>query len=153
MKKIFIFCISLFLSSISLAETVKLKDGTFISGSIISQTEYTINLSTPYGPVVLSQRDIESVLPDQHRIYLKGGTQLVGVIVDLDEFNMVLQTADGIVNIDMPQIVSVEVYDYDQGSAAKQAIAQQQARQEQAAASAAVATTAARGTITTASNR
>ncbi len=143
MKKIFIFCISLFLSSISLAETVKLKDGTFISGSIISQTEYTINLSTPYGPVVLSQRDIESVLPDQHRIYLKGGTQLVGVIVDLDEFNMVLQTADGIVNIDMPQIVSVEVYDYDQGSAAKQAIAQQQARQEQAAASAAVATTAA----------
>ena len=38
----------------------------------------------------------------------------MGVIVDLDEFNLKLQTDDGIVNIDMPQIANIEVYDYDQ---------------------------------------
>lgn len=137
MKKSVFFVLSLFIFSLSFAETVKLKDGTFINGSIVSQTEYTLNLNTSYGPVVLNQRDVESVLPDQHRIYLKGGTQLIGVILDLDEFNMVLQTDQGIVNIDMPQILSVEVYDYDQGASAQQAIADQQAKQQAAAASAA----------------
>ena len=142
MKKSVFSILCLFLFSLSFAETVKLKDGTFISGSIVSQTEYTINLNTSYGPVVLSQRDVESVLPDQHRIYLKGGTQLIGVILDLDEFNMVLQTDQGIVNIDMPQIVSVEVYDYDQGTSAQQAIADQQAKQQAEAAAAAASTAA-----------
>lgn len=147
MKKSFCLFLSLFLFSFSFAETVKLKDGTFISGSITSQDEYTINLTTSYGPVVLRQREVERIMPDQHRIFLKGGTQLVGVILDLDEFNMVLQTSDGIVNIDMPQIVSVEVYDYDQGKAAQQAVAENQARQQAAltaqAAAAAAGTTAA----------
>ncbi len=133
MKKTVVLWVSLFLFSFSFAETVKLKDGTFISGSILSQTEYTINMSTAYGPAVINQRDVEAVLPDQHRIYLKGGTQLIGVILDLDEFNMVLQTDEGVVNIDMPQIVSVEIYDYDQGKAAQQAVAAQQVRQQQAA--------------------
>ena len=148
MKKYLFLFLSLFLFSFSFAETVKLKDGTFISGSIISQDEYTLNMSTAYGPVVLNQREVESIMPDQHRIFLKGGTQLVGVILDLDEFNMVLQTSDGIVNIDMPQIVSVEVYDYDQGKAAQQAVAENQARQQ--AALAAQAAAAAAGTAGTA---
>ena len=142
MKKYLSLFLSLFLVSFSFAETVKLKDGTFISGSIISQDEYTLNMSTAYGPVVLNQREVESIMPDQHRIFLKGGTQLVGVILDLDEFNMVLQTSDGIVNIDMPQIVSVEIYDYDQGNAAQQAVAVNQARQQAALAAQAAAAAA-----------
>ena len=146
MKKSLFLLLFLSLFSFSFAETVKLKDGTFISGSILSQDEYTINMTTSYGPVVLNQREVEKILPDQHRIFLKGGTQLVGVILDLDEFNMVLQTSDGIVNIDMPQIVSVEVYDYDQGKAAQQAVAANQARQQAALAAQAAAAAAAAGT-------
>ncbi len=134
MKKSILLCLSLFLFSLCCAETVKLKNGTFISGSITSQTEYTLNLSTPYGPVVLNQREVEAILPDKHRVHLKGGTQLVGVILDLDEFNLKLQTDSGVVNIDMPQIVSVEVYDYEQGDAAQKTISQKQAAQAQAAA-------------------
>lgn len=130
MNKILPLFLTLFLSFPLFAETVKLKNGTFVSGSITLQTEYTLNLSTSYGPVVLNQKEVEAILPDKHRVFLKGGTQLVGVIVDLDEFNMKLQTDEGVVNIDMPQIVSVEVYDYEQGESAQQVIAQKQAEQQ-----------------------
>ncbi len=130
MKKSLLLLATLFLFSFSFAETVKLKDGTFVSGSIISQTEYTLNLQTSYGPVVLNQREVEAIMPDQYRVYLKGGTQLVGVILDLDEFNLKLQTDTGVVNIDMPQIVSMEVYDHEQGDAAKKTIEQKQAAQQ-----------------------
>lgn len=151
MKKSLLLCLSLFLFSFCCAETVKLKNGTFINGSITSQTEYTLNLSTPYGPVVLNQREVEAILPDKHRVHLQGGTQLVGVILDLDEFNLKLQTDSGVVNIDMPQIVSVEVYDYEQGEEAQKAIAQKQAAQAQAAAAATAAQAAAQtGANTTA---
>ena len=139
MKKSLSLFLFLFLFSLSFAETVKLKDGTFISGSILSQTEYTINMTTSYGPVVLNQRDVEAVLPDKHRIYLKGGTQIIGVILDLDEFNMTLQTDEGVVNIDMPQIVSIEVYDYDQGNEAQKLAEENQARQAALIAAAAAA--------------
>lgn len=139
MKKYILFAFSLLLISPLFAETVKLKDGTFVSGSITSQTEYTLNVRTSYGPVVLNQREVEAILPDKHRVYLKGGTQLIGVITDLDEFNLKLQTDDGIVNIDMPQIVSVEVYDYEQGDSAKKTIEQHQAQEAAAAAAAAAA--------------
>lgn len=156
MKKTLALFLSLFIFSLSSAETVKLKDGTFLSGSIVSQTEYTLNLNTSYGPVVLNQREVEAILPDKHRVFLKGGSQLVGVIIDLDEFNMKLQTDEGTVNIDMPQIVSVEVYDYEQGETAKQTITQKQIQQQEALAketarqatlSGSSAATAASGTV------
>ena len=130
MKKQFFLFLFLFTLSVSFAETIQLKDGSFVSGSITSQTEYTLNITTSYGPVVLNQREVQAILPDKHRVHLKGGTQLIGIITDLDEFNLKLQTDDGIVNIDMPQIVSVEVYDYEQGDNAQQAIAQRQAAQQ-----------------------
>ena len=136
MKRFFLFfllCCALTLN----AETIKLSDGSLISGSILSQTEYTLNLATSYGNVTLNQREIEQILPDKHRIILKGGTQLVGVITDMDEFNLKLQTDDGnIVNIDMPQIVSVEAYDYDRGENAQKELVEK--KQEQAAKTSAV---------------
>ncbi len=146
MKKQIFSLLSLFIFSFVCAETVKLKDGSFVSGSITSQTEYTLNVNTSYGPVVLNQREVEAILPDKHRVHLKGGTELVGVIVDLDEFNLKLQTDDGVVNIDMPQIVSVEVYDYEQGDAAQKIAA----RQEQERAKQEVAALAAGGAAATA---
>ena len=102
------------------AETIKMKDGNLITGSIVAQTEYTLNLATSYGTITLNQREIDQILPDKHRIILQGGSQLVGQILDLDEFNLKLKTDDGtVVNIDMPQIVSVETYDYDRGANAQ----------------------------------
>lgn len=115
------------------AETIKMKSGEFISGSILSQTEYTLNLATSFGTITLNQREIEQILPDKHRIILKGGTQLVGVILDLDEFNLKLQTDDGAtVNVDMPQIVSIEAYDYDRGQNAQKEFVEKTQQVQQA---------------------
>ncbi len=120
------------------AETLKMKDGTLVSGSILSQTEYTLNLATSYGNITLNQREIEEILPDKHRLILKGGTQLVGIILDMDEFNLKLQTDDGTtVNVDMPQIVSIEAYDYDRGKQAQQEFVEHKIEQQTAAAAAA----------------
>ena len=131
------------------AETIKMKDGNLISGSIVSQTEYVLNLATSYGTITLNQKEIEQILPDKHRIILKGGSQLIGQILDLDEFNVKLQTDDGVVvNIDMPQIVSVETYDYDRGENAQKEYVektQEAAVQREAHAAAVAAGTAAAG--------
>ena len=119
-----------------------MKDGNLITGSIIEQTEYVLKLTTSYGTITLNQKEIEQILPDKHRVILKGGTQLVGQIMDLDEFNLKLKTDDGtVVNIDMPQIVSVESYDYDRGeNAQKEFVEKAQERQAKAQARAAGAT-------------
>ncbi len=131
------------------AETIKMKDGNLITGSIVAQTEYTLNLTTSYGTITLNQREIDQILPDKHRIVLKGGSQLVGQILDLDEFNLKLKTDDGaVVNIDMPQIVSVETYDYDRGENAQKEYvekAQEVAAQREARAAAIAAGTASAG--------
>ena len=139
------------------AETIKMKDGNLITGSIVSQTEYVLNLATSYGTITLNQKEIEQILPDKHRIILKGGSQLIGQILDLDEFNLQLKTDDGaVVNIDMPQIVSVETYDYDRGENAQkefvektqQATAAREAHQAAVAAGTASAGVAAAGGLT-----
>ena len=111
-KSVWAVCLAVLAATAVQAETLKMKSGDLISGSILSQTEYTLNLATSYGNITLNQREIEQILPDKHRLVLKGGTQLVGVILDMDEFNLKLQTDDGnTVNVDMPQIVSIETYD------------------------------------------
>lgn len=135
MKKSVLLGLFFSLALLSSAETLKMKNGTLISGSILSQTEYTLNLATSYGNITLNQREIEQILPDKHRLILKGGSQLVGVILDMDEFNLKLQTDDGsTVNVDMPQIVTIEAYDYDRGQNAQQEFVEKQiAHQEQVA--------------------
>ncbi|HAM42932.1 hypothetical protein [Candidatus Avelusimicrobium stercoris] len=134
MKKSVFAVLCLFcLACLGQAETIKMKSGEFISGSILSQTEYTLNLATSFGTITLNQREIEQILPDKHRIILKGGTQLVGVILDLDEFNLRLQTDDGAtVNVDMPQIVSIEAYDYDRGQNAQKEFVEKTQEAQQA---------------------
>ncbi len=138
MKKNFLVVFLLLCTVTAFAETLKMKDGTLISGSILSQTEYTLNLATSYGNITLNQREIEQILPDKHRLILKGGTQLVGIILDMDEFNLKLQTDDGAtVNVDMPQIVSIEAYDYDMGKNAQQEFVEHKIEQQTAAQAAA----------------
>lgn len=132
-KSVFAVLCLLCLACAVQAETIKMKSGEFISGSILSQTEYTLNLATSFGTITLNQREIEQILPDKHRIILKGGTQLVGVILDLDEFNLKLQTDDGAtVNVDMPQIVSIEAYDYDRGQNAQKEFVEKTQQVQQA---------------------
>ncbi len=141
MKKFFTFLCALCCTVVPHAETLKMKSGDLITGSILSQTEYTLNLATSYGNITLNQREIEEILPDKHRLILKGGTQLIGVILDMDEFNLKLQTDDGsTVNVDMPQIVSIETYDYDRGQNAQQQLVEEKIRQEQAQAAKAAQT-------------
>lgn len=143
MKQISIALCCMLLAVCASAETIKMKDGNLITGSIVSQTEYVLNLSTSFGTVTLNQKEIDEILPDKHRIILKGGSQLVGQIIDLDEFNLKLKTDDGAtVNIDMPQIVSVETYDYDRGENAQKEFVEK-TQQQAAARQAAVATGAA----------
>ncbi len=138
MKKPFIlFLFLFFLSFPATAETLKMKDGSLVSGSILSQTEYTLNLATSYGNITLNQREIEEILPDKHRLILKGGSQLVGIILDMDEFNIKLQTDDGTtVNVDVPQVVSIEAYDYNRGQNAQQEFVEQKIEEQKAIAAA-----------------
>lgn len=141
MKKFFVFLFALYCTAPAYAETLKMKSGDLITGSILSQTEYTLNLATSYGNITLNQREIEAILPDKHRLILKGGTQLIGVILDMDEFNLKLQTDDNsVVNVDMPQIVSIETYDYDRGQNAQQQLVEEKIRAEQAQAAQAAQT-------------
>ena len=148
MKK-FLVVLCLFAALPLCAETIQMKDGNLITGSIMEQTEYVLKLNTSYGVITLNQREIEQILPDKHRVILKGGSQLIGQIVDLDEFNLKLKTDDGAtVNIDMPQIVSVETYDYDRGqNAQKEYVEKAQEKQaaQEARQAAVVAGTAAAG--------
>ncbi len=138
MKRAFVILSILLVAAVLNAETIKMKDGNLISGSIVAQTEYTLNLATSYGTITLNQREIEQILPDKHRLVLKGGTQLIGVILDLDEFNLKLQTDDGaVVNVDMPQIVSIENYDYDQGKEAQKEYVKENLQRQEAAQTAA----------------
>ena len=70
MKKIFAFLVALCCTAAPHAETLKMKNGDLITGSILSQTEYTLNLATSYGNITLNQREIEEILPDKHRLIL-----------------------------------------------------------------------------------
>ncbi len=141
------FAIILLLGALGVsAETIKMKDGNLITGSIVEQTEYVLKLTTSYGTITLNQKEIDQILPDKHRVILKGGSQLIGQIVDLDEFNLKLKTDDGaVVNIDMPQIVSVETYDYDRGQDAQKEFVEK-TQEKEAAAQARAAAVAAGGT-------
>lgn len=100
------------------AEAIKLKNGTIINGSILDRGEYILRVQTAYGPISINQREVETIMPDLHRVLLKGGGEFVGTVVDLDEFNLSLNTDSGLVNIDVADISSMEVYDYE--SAEKQ---------------------------------
>ncbi|MDR1123930.1 MAG: hypothetical protein LBL61_04950 [Elusimicrobiota bacterium] len=119
MKK-FILSISIFifLCAAARAEAVKLKNGVIINGSIVGQTEYVISVQTDYGTIAINQREVDSIMPDLHRVLMKGGGEFVGTVMDMDEFNLTLKTDNGIVNLDVAQIASMEIYDY--GEAEKQ---------------------------------
>ncbi len=142
MKKLFLIILTLSISLVSSAETIRLKSGVIMNGSILEQTKYTLNLSTKYGVVTLSQKDIVEIMQDKHRVVFKGGGELIGTIDDINEFNLRLITDQGTVNIDVPKIASIEVYDY--GQAEKQrAYAEQKQREAEAALNPAAAASAA----------
>ena len=119
MKKFLLF-LSLFLFAFTQAgaEAIRLKNGVIINGSIISRTEYVLTVKTAHGTISINQREVDAILPDLHRVLLKGGGEYVGTVLDLDEFNLSLKTDKGVVNIDVASISSMEIYDY--GEAEKQ---------------------------------
>ena len=118
MKKFFISLLALTFTIPAFCEAIKLKNGLIVNGSIIDRSEYLLKVQTSYGVISLNQREIEKIMPDLHRVFLKGGGEYVGTVVDLDDFNLTLNTDSGLVNIDVAQITSMEIYDYEE--AAKQ---------------------------------
>ena len=118
MKKFFISLLALTFTIPAFCEAIKLKNGLIVNGSIIDRSEYLLKVQTSYGVISLNQREIEKIMPDLHRVFLKGGGEYVGTVIDLDDFNLTLNTDSGLVNIDVAQITSMEIYDYEE--AAKQ---------------------------------
>ena len=114
------------------AEAIKLKNGTIINGSILDRGEYILRVQTGYGPISINQREVEAIMPDLHRVLLKGGGEFVGTVVDLDEFNLSLNTDSGVVNIDVADISSMEVYDYESAEKQKKYITKKQELEEAA---------------------
>ncbi len=114
------------------AEAIKLKNGTIINGSILDRGEYILRVQTSYGPISINQREVEAIMPDLHRVLLKGGGEFVGTVVDLDEFNLSLNTDSGLVNIDVADISSMEVYDYESAEKQKKYIIRKQELEEAA---------------------
>ena len=118
MKKFLFLLFTLSFTAPVFCEAIKLKNGLIVNGSIIDRSEYVLKVQTTYGLISLNQREVEKIMPDLHRVFLKGGGEYVGTVVDLDDFNLTLNTDSGLVNIDVAQITSMEIYDY--GEAAKQ---------------------------------
>jgi len=107
-----------------------MKSGAILTGQVVARGEYTINFKTAYGVITLSPRDIAEELPDKQRIILKGGGEIVGVVEDITQFNVRVKTDDGsYVNIDMPKIDSIQVYDYENAEQQKKYVEQTLAAQ------------------------
>ena len=122
MKKFFISLLTLTFAMPAFCEAIKLKNGLIVNGSIIDRSEYILKVQTSYGVISLNQREIEKIMPDLHRVFLKGGGEYVGTVVDLDDFNLTLNTDSGLVNIDVAQITSMEIYDYEEAAKQKKYI-------------------------------
>lgn len=133
MKKNLLYLLFIFLPFLANAEAIKLKNGLIINGSIVGQTEYILNVKTSYGTIAINQREVEKIMPDLHRIILKGGGEFIGNIVDMDEFTLSLSTDNGLVNIDVPQISSMEIYDYNEAEKQKKYIQTKQELEAEAA--------------------
>lgn len=133
MKKRLLFLLFLITPLLINAEAIKLKSGLIINGTIVGQTEYILNVKTSYGTIAINQREVEKIMPDLHRIILKGGGEFIGNIVDMDEFTLSLNTDNGLVNIDVPQISSMEIYDYNEAEKQKKYIETKHELEEQAA--------------------
>ncbi len=133
MKQKFLFLLFLITPLLVNGEAIKLKSGLIINGSIVGQTEYILNVKTSYGTIAINQREVEKIMPDLHRIILKGGGEFIGNIVDMDEFTLSLNTDNGLVNIDVPQISSMEIYDYNEAEKQKKYIETKHELEEQAA--------------------
>ena len=133
MKQKLLFLLFLISPLLINGEAIKLKNGLIINGSIVGQTEYILNVKTSYGTIAINQREVEKIMPDLHRVILKGGGEFIGNIVDMDEFTLSLNTDNGLVNIDVPQISSMEIYDYNEAEKQKKYIETKHKLEEQAA--------------------
>ena len=133
MKKKILLLIFILIPFLAKAEAIKLKNGLIINGSIIGQSEYVLNIKTSYGTIAINQREVQKIMPDLHRIILKGGGEYIGNIVDMDEFNLSLNTDKGLINIDVPQISSMEIYDYNEAEKQKNYIQTKQELEAKAA--------------------
>lgn len=115
MKRVLAAALFCLLTVCSYAESIRLTNGVILVGSITNRTEYAVDVLTKYSEVTVPLRDIVEIMPDKYVVKMQSGQEFLGVIKDMDEFNLTLETDSGVINLDMPKVAALEVYDYAQG--------------------------------------
>jgi hypothetical protein len=96
MKKVTLFIlVLLFISSVSLADTIFLKDGKSLEGKVISQSESEVKLRTEYGTLTIPRSDIERIDMVPAKLIFKDGRSLHGDIVSESRSELKLKTKYG----------------------------------------------------------
>jgi hypothetical protein len=78
------------------AETIKMRNGSTIQGSILNRSEGSLQVVTPEGrEMSLNRTDIASVEMDKYTVLLKSGEDFTGTISDMGENYIQLDTSAG----------------------------------------------------------
>lgn len=101
------------------AETVYLKSGAAVTGSVTDSTAESIELLTSSGTVRFARAEVARVEKDLFRVTVSGGKVYEGTIEDLTADSMVLMTAGGRVVIVRSGIVKAEQVMVEQASIAQ----------------------------------
>jgi len=115
-KKNLIFIIFLIATILSFplfssAETIHLKDGSVIKGTIISQDEYKVTIKTSLGELKINKADIQLIEYEEKNviIHLNDGNILKGKILSEDEQEVIIETSLGKLTISRKNILEIEI--------------------------------------------
>jgi hypothetical protein len=108
MKRATLFIlIIIFVSSVSLADTVFLKDGKSLEGKVVSQNESEVELRTEYGTLTIPRSDIERVDIEPAKLTFKDGRSLHGEIVSESRSELKLKTKYGDLTIPKTELEDI----------------------------------------------
>jgi sRNA-binding regulator protein Hfq len=105
-----VLVIALFVTGMAFGETIKLRDGTTVSGRILSQDEDTIVIKTDVTNKTIMKSQVDSIDYGGVQfctVLLKDGTTLKGSIVSQDEDQIMLKTDLGEISVPKTKITSV----------------------------------------------
>jgi tetratricopeptide (TPR) repeat protein len=102
-----LICILSFLCSVSLADTVFLKDGKSLEGKVIAQSESEVKLRTEYGTLTIPREDIEKIDIAPAKLTFKDGRNLHGEIVSESQTELKLKTKYGELTIPKSEIENI----------------------------------------------
>jgi tetratricopeptide (TPR) repeat protein len=106
-KAITLICILSFLCSVSLADTVFLKDGKSLEGKVTAQSESEVKLRTEYGTLTIPREDIEKIDIAPAKLTFKDGRTLHGEIVSESQTELKLKTKYGELTIPKSEVEDI----------------------------------------------